>query len=504
MLRRCNWIGASVPIELITLAESAMIGVMPASAQPPSYEELTVLVVELRAELDAARTRIATLEAQVADLQAKLGQNSKNSSRPPSADGLAKPAPKSLRDRSGRGPGRPKGQPGTTLRQVADPDHEIEHRPQGPCAGCGADLADAELSRVERRQVFDLPERIGLEVTEHQLVTCRCSCGATVRASAPQGVTAPVQYGPRLAATGVYLMHGQFLSKDRTATALAELFAAPVAPATVASWVRRCADQVADFGRLVAEQVAAARLAFFDETGFRTAGALHWLHSASTGLFVHLSVHRRRGTEATDAAGVLPGFTGIAMHDAWAPYDTYTDAVHALCSAHALRELVAVTERGGEAARCAAYRAIDAMLALKTATETARETGTDRIDEPVKARELRGLRRAVADGVKATAARASKTEAKHHALFKRLRDRRDDYLRWVEDLSLPFDNNPAEQTIRMAKLRIKVSGCLRTLRGAQDFAVIRTYLATADRHDQPMLDVLVQAMRGHPWTPATT
>ena len=68
--------------------------------------------------------------------------------------------------------------------------------------------------------------------------------------------------------------------------------------------------------------------------------------------------------------------------------------------------------------------------------------------------------------------------------------------------STDLSNNAAEQTIRMAKLRIKVSGCLRTLRGAQDFAAIRTYLATAARHEQRMLDVLVQAMRGSPWTPS--
>ncbi|MEV5879407.1 transposase [Streptomyces sp. NPDC052101] len=116
--------------------------------------------------------------------------------------------------------------------------------------------------------------------------------------------------------------------------------------------------------------------------------------------------------------------------------------------------------------------------------------------------ELGALAQAVADGLKATATRSSKTEAKHHPLFKRLTKRRDDYLRWVHDLSLPFDNNAAEQTIRMAKLRIKVSGCLRTLRGAQDFAAIRTYLATATRHEQRMLEVLVQAMRGSPWMPA--
>jgi transposase len=389
------------------------------------------------------------------------------------------------------------------LRQVETPDETFTHRP-GPCTGCGADLSAAPVVGVERRQVFDLPEQIRLQVTEHQLLSVRCACGKKARAAAPAQVAAPVQYGPRLAAVGVYLMHGQFLSKDRTARALADLFGAPVAVATVAGWVRRCARTLDTFGRVVAEQVAAAPLAFFDETGFRTAGCLHWLHSASTGMFVHLSVHRRRGAEATDAAGILPAFRGVAMHDAWAPYDTYTEATHALCSAHALRELVAVTECGSEQARCAAYRAIDALLALKKAADAARTAGAERIADRLSTGELKALRTAVRDGIKATTARASKTECKHNALFKRLYNRWDDYLRWVHDLRLPFDNNPAEQTIRMAKLRIKVSGSLRTLLGAQDFAAIRTYLVTADRHSQNMLDVLDQAMRGRPWTPATT
>jgi transposase len=484
---------------------------MPADSLVPTYEELSSLVVELSGRLARALDELAGVQAElveakarIADLEARLGQNSTNSSRPPSSDGLAKPAPKSLREKSGRGPGRPKGQPGITLRQVPDPDHEVEYRPQGPCPGCGSDLAEATVAHVERRQVFDLPERIGLEVTEHRILTCRCACGRAEKASAPEEVRAPAQYGPRLAAAGVYLMHGQFLSKDRTATALADLFDAPVAPGTVASWVRTCATRLDAFGRLIAEKIASAPLAFFDETGFRTAGCLHWLHSASTGVFVHLSVHRRRGTEATDAAGILPAFTGVAMHDAWAPYDTYTQATHALCSAHALRELIAVTERGSDQARCAAYRAIDALLALKRAADTAHTADADTIADRLKAGELKALRTAVRDGVKATAARSSKTERKHNALFKRLRDRWDDYLRWVHDLTLPFDNNPAERTIRMAKLRIKVSGSLRTLGGAQDFAAIRTYLATADRHGRNALGVLEQVMRGRPWTPATT
>jgi transposase len=320
----------------------------------------------------------------------------------------------------------------------------------------------------------------------------RCACGKKTTAPAPEEVQAPVQYGPRLAATGVYLMHSQFLSTHRTATALAELFGAPVAAGTVASWVRRCATRLEDFAALVAEKIAGAPLAFFDETGFRTAGAGHWLHSASTGSFVHLSVHRRRGTKAIDAAGILPSFTGLAMHDAWAPYDTYGQATHALCSAHVLRELIAVTETGGEQARCAAYRATDAVLTLKKAADIARDTGTDRIDDHLRTGELAALHAAVTDGITATAARSSKTEAKHPALFQRLDRRGDDYLRWVHDPMLPFDNNPAERTIRMAKLRIKISGCLRTLRGAEDFAAVRTYLATANHHGQG------DARRPHP------
>ncbi|MFF3160031.1 DUF6444 domain-containing protein, partial [Streptomyces sp. NPDC057910] len=172
----------------------------------PSAEELAVLVAELRSEPAVVRTELAEAKVRIVDLEARLGQNSTNSSRPPSSDGLMKPAPKSLREKSGRSPGRPKGRPGLTLRQVPGPDHGVEYRPQGPCAGCGSDLAEAAVAGTECRQVFDLPEEIRLEVTGHRLLSLRCFCGRKTRATAPEGVTAPVQYGPRLASAGVYLM----------------------------------------------------------------------------------------------------------------------------------------------------------------------------------------------------------------------------------------------------------------------------------------------------------
>ncbi|MER7547307.1 transposase [Spirillospora sp. NPDC127506] len=85
-------------------------------------------------------------------------------------------------------------------------------------------------------------------------------------------------------------------------------------------------------------------MAHFDETALRVAGRLRWVHSASTGRYVLITVHDRRGVEAMDAAGVLPHFTGVAVHDGWAPYDTYGQATHARCNAHLLRELQAVTD----------------------------------------------------------------------------------------------------------------------------------------------------------------
>jgi len=440
----------------------------PPVSPPPSYEELAAENTELKSVLSQALTRIAELEA-------RLGMTSKNSGKPPSSDGLAKPAPKSLRKKSGRGPGRPKGQPGTTLRQVEDPDHEVTHEP-GLCCGCGAGLQDADLAGVERRQVFDLPP-LHLEVTEHRLVSRRCGCGTVTKAPAPAGVDAPVQYGPRLAGIGVYLLHGQFLSTARTVAALADLFGVVVAAGTVVSWTRRIAKAVAATLDVVRARLRTAAVVHFDETGLRVAGKLHWMHSSSTGTDVLLTVHPRRGTKGMDAAGVLPGFTGVAVHDAWAPYDTYKKATHALCNAHAVRELVYVVDTAPTPVAALAGQAIDAMVAIKDLLDAARRNGIAANTEEIGTQQHL-LRSALVLARTATKTRGTKLERKHNALFGRMLTRWDDYQRCVTNTAVPWDNNAAEQTIRMPKLRTKVSGCLRTLTGAEEFAAIRSYITT--------------------------
>jgi len=449
----------------------------------------------------ALRALVAELQAQVADLAAQVKQTSKNSSKPPSSDGLGKPEPKSLRKKTGRKPGRPKGQPGATMELTDHPDRVVRHEPGG-CAGCGAGLDAAPQTGMERRQVTEIPE-IKATVTEHQMIekTCPC-CGRRTKAAAPDGVSAPVQYGPRAAAMATYLWHGQFLSRDRACQALADMFGCAPSPGAIAAMTKKIAAFISPVINEIVKALAASEVAHFDETGFRVAGKLAWVHSASAGKYVLVTVHSKRGTDGMDAAGVLPAFTGIACHDAWAPYDGYDGvAGHALCNSHVLRELIAVTETGTDLDVIWAQQAIDALLALKQAADAAREAGQAAVSRKDRVKHGTYFTGAAKAGIALNAARRTKLQKKRHALAARLLNRAGDYLRFARDLRVPFDNNEAERVIRMSKLRIKVSGCMRSMAGAGTFCTIRSYLATAARHGISALDALILAAQDTPFIP---
>jgi transposase len=474
----------------------------------PSYEQLAALVAAQERTIAQLQARIAEQDARIAELERQLAASSRNSSKPPSSDGLDKPAPKSLRGRSGRKPGGQPGREGRTLRQVAVPDEVVVHEP-GACPGCGGKpTAEDRPAGVIRRQVFDIPQ-ITVRVVEHRLISRRCGgCGMVTAAAGPAGVSAPVQYGPHAAAIAIYLVLGQHLPVARTAGLLAELFGTPMSVGTVAAWTHRAAAGLTPFTAAARAALAEAELVHADETGLRVAGRLHWLHVASSTQFTTLFCHRKRGTEGIDAAGVLPHFTGTLVHDAFAPYARYPAATHALCNAHLLRELIAVVDHhsahppaGADTPPdwCWAAQVIDALLALKAITAT----GT--LPDPDT---LAGHRRLIISaalvGASAEAGPPGAVGRRHRALARRIRRRLDDYLLFATDLCIPFDNNAAERDLRMVKIKQKVSGCLRTLAGAQDFAAMRSYLSTAAKHGRRPFDVLTELTSGNVWIPATT
>jgi transposase len=488
--------GISPEVGELAVLREANAGLRAANARLRELlEGRDAVIAELAAQVEE-------LTGQVADLAARVKQNSKNSSKPPSADGLGKPAPKSLRGKSGRKPGRPKGQPGATMTLTDHPDQVIRHEP-ACCSGCGAGLAGAARTGMERRQVTEIPQ-VKATVTEHQLIERQCGCGTRTKAGAPAGVNAPAQYGPRVLALGAYLWHGQFLSRDRACTALGEMFGVAPAPAVIASAARKIAAFLSPAVDAVIRALLASEVVHFDETGFRVAGKLAWVHSASAGKHVLVTVHEKRGTKGMDAAGVLPGFTGIAVHDAWAPYDTYRGvAAHALCGAHLLRELTAVTETGTDLDVIWAKQATGALLALKKAADEARQAGDTAISQDVLDEHAKYFTDAAEAGITLNQGRRTGLQKKRHALARRMSSREADYLRFARDLRVPFDNNEAERSVRMSKLRIKVSGCMRSMTGAGIFCAIRTCIATAARHGIGALDALTLAAQGTPWIPGT-
>lgn len=320
-------------------------------ADRPSYAELEALVVAQAARIAQFEARVGEQDRLIAELRQRLDANSRNSSKPPSSDGYRKPVAKkdrSLRRRSGRKPGGQKGHEGSHLERVQRPDRRVVHEPEGPCAGCGRDLDDAEeLEGGESRQVFDIPEELALEVIEHVAGLRRCAgCGRVNEGRFPDGVTGRAQYGTSLRALGVYLHVFQHIPYDRARQLIADMTGAEISTGTLKAWVDQAASGLSEFDEQLRSLLCKAAVVNFDETGARIAGRLGWIHSASTETLTRYTAHRRRGTEAMDDAGVLPEFTGVAVHDGWKPYQSYEQAIHALCAGHHLRELLAAEEQG--------------------------------------------------------------------------------------------------------------------------------------------------------------
>lgn len=473
-----------------------------AEQSPPSYEELAALVVELKLLVSAQAATIAAQAEQIAELERRAGSDSRNSSKPPSSDGLGKkPAPKSLRKASGRRPGRARGDPGGRLEQVADPGVTVDHHPD-VCGGCGDLLNSAQSVGYRTRQVFDLPEIVP-EVTEHRLHQAVCGCGHTTTAPAPQLVNAAAVYGPGVRAAVCYLSAYQHLPAKRLAEAMESLFGLALSTGTVISVLARAHAGLEGFEETVREHLAAAPVAHADESGVRVAGKLHWLHVMCTHLVTFYGIHTHRGRVAMDEMGILPAFTGTLVTDALASYTVYGEA-QALCGAHVLRELIAVTEDTRHDTAWA-QAMIDVLIEAKDAVADVAAAGEHALATAALADFQERYRQAALCGIAAHPYAGTGLKSKARALAERLRDRTQEYQRYMADFAVPFDNNAAERDLRMVKAQQKISGSWRTLTGARRFARIRSYISTVRKHGINPLTALRDLFAGRPWMlPATS
>jgi transposase len=457
----------------------------------------------LREQLAERDERIAALQARLADLEERVRRTPRNSSMPPSQEGLSKPpaANRAERRAEKRRQGKQPGADGKHLAQVDDPTEVVVYEPIS-CPDCGADLSSAEVVGEDVRQVFEV--EICRHVTEHRMQRRKCTCGCEAVAEAPKEATAPACYGAGVRALACYLAVFQHIPYDRMAQLFSDVLGLPVSTGALVQMVQEGGDRLGFFLDVVRDLLKEVPAVHFDETGARVTGRLHWVHVASNALLTLIECHERRGTVAMEAMGVIAKMTGVAVHDGWKPYRAY-DVIHALCNSHHIRELdnIGVVWDQGWATEM-----IDLLVEARDGVEAARAQGSDRLAPSV----LHSIRvrygRLVQQGWAANPApevgKRSGYTKKAANLLVRLDGQRHDVLRFTTDFTVGFTNNQAERDVRMVKVQQKVSGSWRSIEGARAYCAIRSYISTMKKQHADVLGGLRQLFDGHAWLPGGT
>jgi transposase len=446
---------------------------------------------------------MSLLKQQVQELQERLKKDSHNSHLPPSSDRFGR-QPRSLRKKSGKKAGGQAGHPGSTLHLSETPDEVIVHAVER-CAMCQQDLREVSSQQTERRQVVDLPPK-RLVITEHQAEAKVCPvCQQVTQAAFPEEVRAPVQYGPALGAVAVYLVQQQLVPYERACEVMQDLLGPTMSVGTVQALVHRCAEHLVPVEEQLKEALRQAEVLHQDETGLYVAGKRHWMHVSATEQLTHYQVHAKRGKEALDEIGILADFHGVSVHDGWQSYWQYA-CDHALCNVHHLRELTFLSE---EQQQVWADQMITLLLDIKAAVEQARAQGRTSL-HPLEVQDWKARYEALLDeGYQANPPqpppvikKGRRKQSAARNLLDRLSKHQEAVLLFLDNFAVPFDNSLAERDIRMVKVQQKISGCFRSLPGAQAFCRIRGYLSTLRKQGLPVFSALEQALCGHPVFPA--
>lgn len=472
-------------------------------AYDKGYDAVVALIKDL---FKGFELTVTVLEARIKQLESQVNQNSRNSSKPPSSDSFKRT--KSQRKKSGKNSGAQKGHPGHTLEMVDHPDHVEVHRVTR-CKDCGA-LLPEQAESFDRRQVFDMPP-LKLEVIEHRAERKTCHiCSALNEASFPEGVNHPAQYGPEIKSFAIYLNQYQLIPSERTVELLADLFGRSLSEGALFAANQACYEATESAEQAIKQQILNSPVIGCDETGVRVEGKNHWLHVACTPKLTCYSIHQKRGTDAMDAMGILPFYTGIAKHDSLHPYFKYDNCDHSLCNEHHLRELTAVIENEKQSW---AQQMYDLLLEIKAAVDEQKEKSILRLElEQLIDFESR-YSRIIALGygenpffevwepVPKSKKRGRPKKTKPRNLVERLDHHRRETLNFMYDFRIPFTNNQAERDIRMTKVQQKISGGFRSVQGARIFCRIRGYISTVKKNSVPVLGAIRDALLGNPFVP---
>jgi transposase len=452
-----------------------------------TIKKVETLLKEEKGLTPATKSMFEILVLIITLLVNRLGLNSKNSSKPPSSDPNRK---KNSKKKKNKKPGGQNGHTGTTLQKIDNPDKTKTIRvdrsklPEGTYKEVG----------YETRQVFDID--ISRAVTEYQAQILEDSNGNRFTAPFPKGIDKAVQYGAKIKAHSVYMSQFQLIPYNRIQDYFVDQLQIPISSGSIFNFNKEAASSLGDFEELVKNKLAHSDIVHADETGININGKRHWLHCASNDFWTYFLPHEKRGKEAMDKMGVLPCFSGILCHDHWKPYYKYCCS-HALCNAHHLRELTRAWEQDDKKWA----QKLKALLEeINRATNDAGGQLEAHESEKYRQKYRSILKEAEKespppDESKRKGKRGRLKRTKSRNLLERLRDYEKDVLMFMDDKIVPFTNNQGENDIRMTKVQQKISGCFRSMEGANMFCLIRSYLSTCRKQDissSKALDFLFQ------------
>jgi transposase len=480
------------------------LSALPAADLAARLAEAYRVIGELTAQAEQLSAQVGRLAVRVDDLERQVRRDSSTSSRPPSSDSpYKKGADRSLRERGKRRPGKQPGDPGTTMNLVDDPDERLEF-PPAACCGCGACLAGVPVTAQRRHQVTDIVPAPGPRVIEYVAQAKQCpGCGTVTAGELPGHVRARASFGPETCAQAANLTAGHHIPVYRSTLLLCQLAGIAVSTGWMAGIRGRAAALVesSGFTDRVRELLKTAPAVHADETPARAAGGTRYVHLACTAYLTCMHTGDR-SADAIDAGGVLPGYRGVIVRDGYAGYGHLTDALHAWCGVHLLRDLKGLYDfepgRQEWASRMAAL-----LIQARDAASAARQAGQSALDAAVLDDLVARYRELAAAGLAANLYRRTATAKDARRIARRFLSFEDLILRFATrpDLDI-FSNNEAERTIRPAKVQQRSSGgCWRTLQGLAEFALVQSYLSTAHKWGISKLDALRDLFNDRAWLP---
>jgi len=458
----------------------------------------------LREVINAQGVKVESLMSRVEALERRLGRDSSNSGKPPSSDPIfGKGRDRSLRQAGKRRPGKQPGDDSATMKLVDNPDETVPC-PPSECAGCGGGLTDAPVSGVQRRQVTEAQAPPPPKVIEYVVQAKECvRCGATTVGEPPAHASGRAQFGPQTHALAANLLVGHHVPVKRSTVLLMQMAGVETSSGWMASVRGKAAALLTEggFTGRVRDLLRAARAVHADETPARAAGKLAYVHVACTRYLTLMHTGGRSAADI-DAGDVLPGYTGVIVRDGYAGYSHLTDAAHAWCGAHLLRELKDLYEFE-PAAQTWATDMASLLCEANQAAQAARAEGQTVLAETVLTAVVACYRALASEGFTANYYRTTPTAADAVRLSRRFRDYEDMILRFATNPgTVEFTNNQAERSIRPVKVQMRSSGgCWRTLQGLADFALVHSYLSTAAKWGLDKLDALRRLFTTGPWLP---